>query len=121
MRRYTREVIGQVGTEWHVESTGDFTGDGIGDVVWRNLNGDVMTWQMNGPQIGQATIVGNVGNEWHMQGTGDLDGNGGADLVWRNDAGVLMLWTMSGTNIQAVQFFGQAAQLSGRGRGHSCV
>jgi Cadherin domain/FG-GAP-like repeat len=102
----TAQIIGAVGTEWHVESTGDFTGDGIGDVVWRAANGTVMAWQMNGPQIGQASIVGGVGNEWHIQGTGDLDGDGGADLVWRDDAGTLMLWKMNGTQIQSVQFFG---------------
>ena len=36
---------------WNVVATGDFNGDGDADILWRNTNGTLQEWQMNGSTI----------------------------------------------------------------------
>ena len=36
---------------WAVVGTGDFNGDGKSDILWRNTNGTVAIWEMNGGQV----------------------------------------------------------------------
>ena len=31
--------------------TGDFNGDGKSDILWRNTNGEMAIWLMNGAQV----------------------------------------------------------------------
>jgi FG-GAP repeat len=49
--------------------TGDFNGDGKSDIAWRNTDGDVAIWLMNGLQILSATDLGNVPTAWTIQGS----------------------------------------------------
>ena len=39
---------------WHVVEIGDFNGDRNSDVLWRNDNGAMAEWQMNGTTISQS-------------------------------------------------------------------
>ena len=43
------------------DALGDVGGDGRSDVVFRNSNGDVTLWQMNGSNV-QANFLGIVGS-----------------------------------------------------------
>ena len=36
--------LGNVPTAWSVAGTGDFNGDGVGDILWRNTEGDATIW-----------------------------------------------------------------------------
>ena len=36
-------VLGQMAATWSVVGTGNFNGDGMGDVLWRDCNGDLRT------------------------------------------------------------------------------
>src|SRR5205823_222819 len=39
------------GNDWHIVSTADFNGDGRADILWRNDDGSLATWVMNGSAL----------------------------------------------------------------------
>jgi FG-GAP repeat len=66
-----------VPTHWSIAGTGDFNGDGYSDILWRNTNGDVVIWLMNGTTVlnpGGPSFVENVPTHWFIAGTGDFNG-----------------------------------------------
>ena len=38
-------------TSWTVVGTGDFNGDGLGDILWGDSNGNLAVWLMNGANV----------------------------------------------------------------------
>ena len=48
--------------------TGDFDGDGKGDILWRDTSGNTAIWLMNGTMILGAPFVGVVSTDWTIQG-----------------------------------------------------
>ena len=75
-------------------SPNDFKGDGYGDVLWRNDNGDVYLWNAtNGSGSFNYQDLGIVGASWHIQAVGDYSGDGRSDILWRNDNGDVYLWS----------------------------
>ena len=99
------------GTDWHIVGTGDFDGDGKGDLLWRTDGGALAIWEMTGSQIKAAdyirmgsTAIGAPGKDWHVSGTGDFDGDGKDDLLWRTDSGALAVWKMDGFQISAADY-----------------
>jgi hypothetical protein len=108
-------------SSWSVAGIGDFSGDGKADVLWRNTNGSLIDWTMNGSQIAsvQAVTLGGSAatpdSSWSVAGIGDFNGDGKADVLWRNTNGTLIDWTMNGsqiTNEQQVTFGGSPVSLS---------
>ena len=59
--------LGITGTDWHIAGTGDFDGDGKGDILWRHDSGVVAIWEMNGGQVKASLGVATVGTDWHIQ------------------------------------------------------
>ena len=103
---------------WNVAGIGDFNGDGKSDILWRNVNGSLIDWTMNGSQVTtsqQVTLGGSAAapdSSWSVAGIGDFNGDGKSDILWRNTNGSLIEWTMNGSQIassQAVTFGGSAA------------
>jgi FG-GAP-like repeat/FG-GAP repeat len=94
---------------WNVAGIGDFNGDGKDDVLWRNTNGSLVDWTMNGSQVlssQQVTLGGSAvtpDSSWSVAGIGDFNGDGKADVLWRNTNGSLLDWTMNGSQIASVQ------------------
>ena len=82
-------------------STHDFKGDGKSDIAWRNTNGDIAIWLMNGPQTLSSPDIGNVPTSWSWSivGQRQLNNSGCADLIWRNTNGDLAIWFMNGTQV----------------------
>lgn len=109
--RVTNPTVGTVtDLNWRIEGTGDFTGDGQTDILWRNYGtsgvdaGQVLVWQMNGTTSVGSTVVSTVPDpNWQIEGTGDFNRDGKTDILWRNystsgvDAGKVLIWQMNGT------------------------
>ncbi len=86
---------------WKLQATGDFNGDGNGDLVWRNfITGETGVWYMNGTAlINGALTESETDLNWEVRGAGDFDGDGRTDLLWRNQVtGQNRIWFLNGTN-----------------------
>jgi len=75
-------------------ATDDFSGDRNSDILWRNDDGTLATWDMNDHAYSGA-VIAQVTNDWHIAGTGDFNGDGKTDILWRNDNGTLATWDMN--------------------------
>jgi hypothetical protein len=91
--------IGTVPITWSVAGTGDFNGDGMGDLLWRDASGDTAIWLMNGATVASSAAIGNMPTTWSVVGTGDFNGDGKADLLWRDTSGDTAIWFMNGTTV----------------------
>jgi hypothetical protein len=91
---------GTVTTDWSVVGQRDFNGDGFADILWRNTNGQVAMWFMNGATLIGGGSPGTVTTDWIIAGTGDFNGDGKGDILWRNTTtGQVAMWMMNGTTI----------------------
>ncbi|MGN6057153.1 MAG: FG-GAP-like repeat-containing protein [Sphingomicrobium sp.] len=84
----------QVPTAWSVIGTGDFNGDGLTDILWRNGT-TVTDWL--GTATGGFTANWNnfhtsVPTSWNVAQTGDFNGDGIDDLLWRGSDGSITDW-----------------------------
>jgi hypothetical protein len=77
----------------------DFNGDGKADILWRNNDGSVYEWQLNGLTVIVAGSLGKPSTTWHVAGVGDFNGDGKADILWQDNAGNLYIWLLNGTTI----------------------
>jgi FG-GAP-like repeat/Calx-beta domain len=96
----------------------DFNSDGKSDILWRNDNGDVALWQMNGSTLKTASTFANVSTDWKISNTGDFSGDSKADILWRNTDGQVAIWQMNGNTPTAQTVVGAAAtdwKISGTG------
>ena len=101
----------QVPSTLQIVSTGDFDGDGISDILWRDTATSTMrVWLMESgtkvKQGGDLLIQDGTGqaqsrqSQWVIGATGDIDGDGSTDIVWRNTtSGEVVLWFMNGNTV----------------------
>jgi hypothetical protein len=82
-------AVGQAGAAGTAAAAGN-------QVLWRNANGDVVVWFVNGGAIDSAPDFGTIPAVWTIQGTGDFNGDGQPDILWRNANGDVVIWFMSG-------------------------
>ena len=75
----TAIAAGNISPTWTIVGTGDFNGDGMGDILWRNANGTVAVWLMTGGNLLSAAGLGNVPADVTVVGTSDFNGDGLAD------------------------------------------
>ncbi len=97
-------VAARPDASWSVAGIGDFDGDGKSDILWRNANGTLATWLMNGATISPGTITFNgvavsPDASWHVVQVADFNADGRSDILWRNDSGALAEWLMDGNTI----------------------
>ena len=78
----------------------DLNGDGKSDLVWRDTNGNIAVWLMNGMQIMSQAGIGSAPLTWAIVGQRDFDGDGKSDLLWRDTSGNNAIWFMSGTQVK---------------------
>ena len=85
-----------VGTDWKVEHTGDFNGDGRSDILWRRNDGQISNWlgtSNGGFADNAANAMTASGTDWFVAGTGDFNGDGRDDVLWRHHGdGVISNW-----------------------------
>ena len=86
--------------------THNFNGDGFSDVLFRDNQGNVGTWLMNGTSILQASVLGNVPLTWSIVGQRDFNGDGKGDVLWRDNLGNVGMWLMNGTSILSTAVLG---------------
>jgi Ca2+-binding RTX toxin-like protein len=57
---------GPIGSGWNISGTGDYNGDSKADVLWRNNDGTVYGWSMDGlTRLGEGSIR-QVDNSWQI-------------------------------------------------------
>jgi FG-GAP-like repeat len=81
----------------------DFNGDSLSDILWRNNNGTLADWSMNGANIAASNAVAAAPDaSWSIAGIIDFNGDSKADILWRQaGTGILADWSMNGANIAA--------------------
>ena len=81
----------------------DFSGEGVADILWRNMASGANTIWRSG---NGATIKSTRGADlaWEVVGKGDYDGNGTSDILWRNrTTGANTIWRSGNRlSVQAV-------------------
>lgn len=84
------EPITQASLDWQIVGVGDFDGDGLDDILWRNTNGMVSNWLSRGDAafaefvINDANALRAVSLDWIIVDIGDYNGDGRDDIAWRN-------------------------------------
>lgn len=93
--RWTALVVGR--PEWSVALVGDFEGDTVSDLLWRNATtGETAIWLMADGAMRQSAVVV-ADPAWTATHVGDFDGDGTSDIVWSNaTTGETSLWLMNG-------------------------
>jgi hypothetical protein len=88
--------------EWSPVHVGDFDGDTVSDVIWRNsATGETAIWLMSDGQFREGAIV--LGDAaWTATHVADFDGDGTTDIVWTNaSTGATAVWLMQGLVFRA--------------------
>jgi hypothetical protein len=80
--------LGSVSSGYQAVGTGDFTGTGTSDILWKNpSNGDTEEWLLNaGSWTGTVDLGAHPGN-FQIAGVGDFFGNGVDDVLWTSTSG----------------------------------
>ena len=82
-------------SQWQIEGTGDFNGDGRDDVLLRHDNGTLTNWlgQANGSFLSNhGTANYALPTSWEVLSTGDFNGDGRDDVLLRHHDGAITDW-----------------------------
>ncbi len=96
-----QDYIVNPGSGWVIQGVGDFDGDGVSDILWRD-GGSLAMWFMNGGysagSIRQQAWPTDPGSGWIIQRIGDFNGDGKSDILWRTSSNNgLAIWFMNGS------------------------
>jgi Ca2+-binding RTX toxin-like protein len=96
------------GLHWSIIDTqGDYNGDGRSDILWRNHEGLISTWLMNGDAPHTLGVRTPMPPNWTLvDGHGDYNGDGKSDLLWRGPNGEVATWLIDGNTIVSQPTYG---------------
>ena len=70
LNEWDSSFVRTVSLDWDVAAIGDYDGDGVDDILWRNDNGAVSNWLGNGNgyqfTINDANALTQVSNDWQV-------------------------------------------------------
>jgi FG-GAP-like repeat/RTX calcium-binding nonapeptide repeat (4 copies) len=78
--------------------TNDFNGDGNSDILWRNTNGSIALWSLDGTIVTPKSL-GSLSSDWTIAGTGDFNGDFTNDILWRNADGTVVTWQLNDSTV----------------------
>jgi VCBS repeat-containing protein len=89
------DPIGNAGFGTRGETVGDFDGNNVSDLLFRNAtNGNIEIFT-TGPNGTTSKIIETIEVEWTFKAVGDIDGDGNDDVVFRNTVtGDVGAWIM---------------------------
>ena len=61
------DLDGTIPTTWSILQTGDYNGDGMTDLLWRDNLGNTAIWLMNAFTIASTAGIGNIPTNWTVQ------------------------------------------------------
>jgi alpha-tubulin suppressor-like RCC1 family protein len=64
---YETLSLGAVPTNWYIEATGDYDGDGDTDIMWRNGAGALLVWTLQNGALAQIGDLGAVPTAWKLR------------------------------------------------------
>ena len=108
--RWDWELIrfADVEEDGRIVAVGDFSNDGIDDIVYCKDSGEVFIWE--NADADNVRFAGNLGSDWEVAGVGDYNGDGIEDLLTRQigaygnigywGGAVNANWTNLGTGIK---------------------
>jgi hypothetical protein len=80
----------------------DFNGDGKSDLLFRDADGTVAVWLMDGLTRAGGAVIGVVPTSWSvLDAHADYNGDGKSDILWRDADGTVAIWQMDGLAIAA--------------------
>ena len=84
-----------------ITNTHDFNGDGKSDIAWRDSQGNIAMWIMDGASIKSSTWMGSELTAWSIVGQRDFNGDGKADWLWFDTNGSTTMWLLDGPRVKS--------------------
>ena len=84
----------------------DFNQDGKADLLWRQDDGSLGVWLMDGSKLASSGFLtpSSAPTAWNLVGTGDFNQDGKPDLIRQHQDGWLGVWFMDGINLSNASF-----------------
>jgi hypothetical protein len=73
---------------WFIVGLADLDGNGRDGLVWRDDDGSVIYWDVDGWTYSSSWFYSGAIADWSIKGLGDFDGDGQDDILWQGDYGV---------------------------------
>jgi hypothetical protein len=77
----------------------DFNGDGYSDLVWRDTNGNLGIWLLQGTSVIATGLAGPVASSWMIAGQRDFNGDAKSDWLSHDTSGNANIWFLNGTQL----------------------